>query len=103
MQLTLQYFDGCQGWTVARDRLVVALDRVGLGAEAIAYEKVESLADARRLAFTGSPTILVNGTDPFAPPDAVAALACRVYQNAAGPDQAPSVEQLVDALTRGRG
>ena len=103
MQITLQYFDGCHGWTIARDRLVVALNRVGLGAEAIAYQKVESLADARRLAFTGSPTILVNGADPFAPPDVVPALACRVYQNAAGADQAPTVDQLVDALTRGGG
>lgn len=41
----------------------------------------------------GSPAILVEGTDPFAPPGAVPSLSCRLYRAADGtvsglPDEA---------------
>ncbi|MEU4272848.1 hypothetical protein [Streptomyces sp. NPDC026092] len=32
----------------------------------------------------GSPTILIDGTDPFAPPGAVPSLSCRLYRNPDG-------------------
>jgi hypothetical protein len=47
----------------------------------------------------GSPTILVDGVDPFAGPGAAASLSCRLYRNSEGrADGAPSVRQLRRAI-----
>lgn len=96
--MTLLYLDGCQGSDVARDRLMAATRLVGLDETVISYQRVDNMTDAERWGFTGSPTILVDGHDPFAPAEHRIALACRVYQTDAGGDQAPSVAELVAAL-----
>jgi hypothetical protein len=44
--------------------------------------------------FTGSPTLLIEGTDPFARPGAPVALACRTYPTPSGLAGAPTIEQL---------
>ncbi|WP_143659120.1 alkylmercury lyase [Streptomyces sp. SA15] len=61
--------------------------------------------EAARTGMHGSPTLLINGNDPFAPPDADAGVSCRIYRDADGRTSgAPSIEQLADALKRaGRG
>ena len=47
----------------------------------------------------GSPTILVDGVDPFGAPGAAASLSCRLYRNSEGhADGAPSVGQLRQAI-----
>jgi len=47
----------------------------------------------------GSPTLLIDGVDPFGPPDQRPSLSCRLYRDAAGrPAGAPSVEALRQAL-----
>jgi hypothetical protein len=48
---------------------------------------------------TGSPTLLVDGVDPFAVPGAAANLTCRLYRDETGDASgAPSVAQLRHAL-----
>ncbi len=64
----------------------------------MAYLKVETPQDAERLGFRGSPTILVDGRDPFADRDAPVGLSCRVYQTDAGLAGSPTAEQIVTAL-----
>ncbi len=54
--------------------------------------------DAKQWRFHGSPTVLVDGRDPFAAPDAAVGLSCRLYQTDDGPAGAPSVEQLTAVL-----
>jgi hypothetical protein len=54
-------------------------------------------AEAAR--FPGSPTVLVNGRDPFADPAAPVGLSCRVYGTADGLAGAPTVEQLLAVLS----
>ena len=53
-------------------------------------------AAAARHGMHGSPTLLVNGTDPFAMEDAPADFSCRLYQGQDG--GAPSVAALCEAL-----
>ena len=53
-------------------------------------------ADAAR--FRGSPTILVNGRDPFAGGDQTFGLSCRLYQTPHGPAGSPTIDQLRGAL-----
>ncbi len=60
--------------------------------------EVHSAEEAERLGLRGSPTVLVDGHDPFSDPGATAGLACRIYRSAAGADGAPSVEDLVAVL-----
>ena len=55
---------------------------------------------ARLRGFVGSPTILLDGVDPFGPPDAPAGLACRLYPTANGLQGVPSLRDLRQALKR---
>jgi hypothetical protein len=64
----------------------------------LTFQRVETPEEAERLAFRGSPTILVNGVDPFAEPGTPIGLACRVYRTPAGGDGAPTLSQLTEAL-----
>jgi hypothetical protein len=99
MDVTLQYFDSCPNWRIADQRLHEALGRLGRQDVAVHYERVETPEDAASVGFGGSPTILVDNRDPFGGGhEPVAALSCRVYRTEAGPEQAPTVEQLVAAL-----
>ena len=61
---------------------------------------IASQDEAQRRGFTGSPTILLNGFDPFARPDAAVALSCRLYPTPAGLRGVPALEDLRRALTR---
>ncbi|HET8598750.1 MAG TPA: thioredoxin family protein [Segeticoccus sp.] len=98
MAVQLLYFDGCPHWTLAEERLRSALARVGR-ADEIEHVLVATPEDAERLGFVGSPTILVDGCDPFATGADQPALACRVFSTASGSQGSPTVEQLVEALS----
>ena len=54
--------------------------------------------DAERLRFRGSPTVLINGSDPFARESDPVGLSCRVFRTPGGLKGAPTVEMLVDVL-----
>ena len=97
VDVTVLYFAGCPSWQTALERVHAAAEqadvRVGLSVVA-----VETQQDADRLGFTGSPTILIGGQDPFAAPGMVPTLACRVYPTPDGLAGSPTVDQLVTAL-----
>jgi hypothetical protein len=58
---------------------------------------------ARQHGMTGSPTLLVDGADPFAQPGQQFSLSCRLYLGDDGrPGPAPSAEQLRTALDAGQ-
>lgn len=98
MDVRLLYFDGCPNWQETDDRLRQALELEGLDLTP-AHVKVETPEDAERLSFRGSPTVLVNGEDPFADASAPVGLSCRVFQTPEGLRGAPTVEQLRSVLT----
>ncbi|MBT2455000.1 hypothetical protein [Streptomyces sp. ISL-86] len=61
--------------------------------------EVREEADAVRWGMTGSPTILLDGIDPFAVVGAVPSLSCRTYRDRDGKgDGAPSLAALSKAL-----
>ena len=96
MDITLQYFDECPNWRVAKARLRQALGELGLAGQPIRRQRVETPEEAAAVGFGGSPTILIDGVDPFAERAGPAGFACRVY----GGDAAPTVPQLRAALAR---
>jgi hypothetical protein len=96
MDITLLYFDDCPNWRVADERLAeIAAERADLK---VTRHLVETLEEAERVGFHGSPSILVDGVDVFAEPDAGVGLSCRVYRTPDGLAGAPTVEQLRAAL-----
>jgi hypothetical protein len=58
MNVTLQYIDGCPNWRTTYDRLREALRAEGMADIEPVLDRVESVEDAERLRFAGSPTIL---------------------------------------------
>lgn len=94
----LLYFEGCPNWREAELRLRVALRQAGLAEDVLTLQQVGSPEQAERLRFRGSPTVLINGVDPFADPDGSVGLACRLYRAASGLEGSPSVIELVAAL-----
>lgn len=98
MEIVLQYFDGCPNWRVAQERLdVIAAERPDI---MVTRQPVETFDQAERFGFRGSPSILVDGFDPFADPDAGVGLSCRIYQTPDGPAGAPTIDQLRAAVER---
>jgi hypothetical protein len=97
MKVELLYFDSCPNWTVTEQRLRTALDLVGIPA-GIEHCEVETSEEAKYLEFAGSPSIRIDGKDPFHSDSAVFGLACRIYSTPSGPAGGPTLEQLVEAL-----
>lgn len=96
MDVSLLYFDTCPNWKVAHRRLAaIAADKPEV---VVTRHRVETVEEAERLGFHGSPSILVEGVDVFAEPDAGVGLSCRVYRTPDGPAGAPTMEQLRAAL-----
>lgn len=94
VEVTLRYFGSCPNWQTTAARLRAALDSTGHANTVVRHEKVETSNDAERLGFVGSPTILVDGQDPFLSPGTPVGLACRVYRTPKGLRGSPTVEQL---------
>ena len=99
VHVQLLYFEGCPHRIVAEERLRSALATIGRHDQAVEHVLVESPEDAERLGFIGSPTILVDGRDPFARGTEQPALACRVFTTPDGLAGAPTVGQLVEVLS----
>jgi hypothetical protein len=97
MDITLQYFDSCPNWKIADQRVRTVIADHGLDAD-VEYQLVESPEDAEKYRFHGSPTLLIDGVDPFATEDTKVGFACRVYHTEAGTAEAPSVQQIAQAL-----
>jgi Alkylmercury lyase len=86
-----------RGLTLAR--LCAALDRVGLADVVLTERVIDDPAEAIAAGMHGSPTILVDGHDPFAESRTEPSVSCRLFRTPNGYDGAPSIEALVVALT----
>jgi hypothetical protein len=75
VEIELLWFPGCPNWQETDRRLREALALAGADAEVVLVE-VSTPDDADRLRFRGSPTVLVDGTDPFADDHAPVGPAC---------------------------
>ena len=90
MDVALLYFAGCPSWKVADERLrAIAAERPDI---TVRHHRVDTVEEAGRVGFHGSPSILVDGVDVFA--GAGVGLSCLLYQTPDGPAGAPIVEQL---------
>ena len=96
VKVELLYVEGCPGFEelVPRVRALVA------GRAEVELASVDSLAEAERLGFLGSPTLRVNGKD--VDPDAAGrtdfGITCRLYRTRDGRVHAPPDEWIQAAL-----
>lgn len=95
--IDLLYIAGCPNLPIARQRLQEAITRSGVGV-AVHEREINDPLDVESFGMRGSPTILVDGRDAVAG-EASASMSCRLYCTETGLDGAPTVEQLVKALT----
>lgn len=101
MRITVLTVPDCPNAPVVRERIEVALAGREVPVELV---EVNDEEQAARWAMTGSPTVLVDGIDPFAVPGAAPSVSCRLYRSAEGSvDGAPSVPDLRRALEAGTG
>ena len=98
MDVEVRFIEGCPSLPVVRQRLRHALDAVGRAGVNVRLRVVHTDAEAEELGFTGSPTILINGADPFAHSHTLVGLSCRLYRSAQGTTGPPNIEQLTTAL-----
>lgn len=100
MDVELLVVPGCPNAEPATRLLRTALTEVGLGDTPVRTTVVDSEPAAHRRGFLGSPTILLDGEDPFAEPGSRPALACRLYATPTGPAGLPPLPDLRAALER---
>ncbi|MEV7234192.1 thioredoxin family protein [Streptomyces sp. NPDC051020] len=98
MDIELLYFGGCPNWHLAQEHLAQALAITGNPGHHVSLLAVETDEQAQALRFPGSPTIRVNGRDPFPAATETYGLTCRVYTTPQGLAGAPAVDELVRAL-----
>ena len=89
----------CPNGAAALDLTLAALEELDVPAS-VTTTVIESDEQAQARGFTGSPTFLVNGLDPFAVPGAAVGVACRLYRTPTGLAGVPSLDELREALRR---
>ncbi|HEX6524954.1 MAG TPA: thioredoxin family protein [Streptosporangiaceae bacterium] len=97
MRLEILHVPDCPGAPILEHRLAEVLADNPV-AQVVQHE-ITTQEEAERTGMTGSPTLLVDGTDPFARPGQQPGISCRLYRDADGrPGPAPSVTQLHGVL-----
>lgn len=93
MRIEVLTIPGCPNGPVLTQRLATVL---GDDPEVpVVRRSVTDPEEAARRGMRGSPTLLIDGRDPFADPDTPPSLSCRLYWAPDGSQQgAPSVEDL---------
>jgi hypothetical protein len=95
MELTLLTVPACPNAAAFEERLAAAL--AGHPDTVVRRREVADEREAAEAGMHGSPTLLVDGVDPFAAPGQPPSLSCRLYRDATG--RADGVPPL-DALRR---
>ena len=97
MRVQVLHVPGCPNAAVLTDRLL----RLAVGPASIERHLVPDLETAATLGMNGSPTLLIDGVDPFGRPGLRPSLSCRLYPDENGSlSGAPSVTQLRQVLPR---
>ena len=99
MDVSLLYFDGCPNHDATLTLLQGLLADAGWDGE-LELINVESQERAEELSFRGSPTVLIDGVDPFLDADAPVGLSCRIYATDEGYRGTPPEPDLRTAIAR---
>lgn len=95
MRVQLLYFEDCPNWRLLERRLGALAAEAGIDVERV---RIETDDEARSMGFHGSPSLHVDGRDPFPSEGAPVSLTCRVYPTSSGLEGSPTVSQLREVL-----
>jgi hypothetical protein len=99
MHIEILHVPDCPHLGLARSRLSIALERAGTAASV--YEIcVTSPKLADELGMHGSPTITINGSDPFDHDQGEGSISCRLYRAGSRIAGAPGVAELIEVISR---
>jgi len=99
MHLTVLAVPDCPNVPVLDDRLAAVLG--GRAGVSVSHELISNERDAASWGMHGSPTLLIDGVDPFGQPGQPTGMSCRLYRDDDGQATgAPSVGQLRQAIER---
>lgn len=88
----------CPNRVLVLERLAEAVIAAGVPDVVVSERVVDDAGEAAVVGMHGSPTVLLNGGDPFAEPGSGPSLSCRLYVTDTGLAGAPTVRELVAAL-----
>lgn len=95
MRVELLVVPDCPNEAPTHERLRLALDDAGRFDTSIIVHTVTEDVLGSVPAFAGSPTVLIDGVDPFAGQATQAAtLSCRIYRSTGEVSGAPSLDEL---------
>ena len=99
MKIEMLYFDGCPSHEALLPRLREMVAELDAGAR-IELRHIETLDEAERERFLGSPTVRIDGADiePGAADRTDFGLKCRLYRSADGASGLPPEQWLRDAI-----
>jgi hypothetical protein len=99
MHLTVLAVPDCPNAPVLEERLADVVD--GRAGVSVSLEVISDEAAAARWGMHGSPTLLIDGADPFAEPGQPPSMSCRLYRDDHGKTGgAPPVGQLHRLIDR---
>ena len=90
----------CPNHPIAVARIVQATVAAGVTDAEIVERVITNNTNAEALGMHGSPTILIDGCDPFDNAGTRPSMSCRLYRTAAGLEGSPSVAELIAEVTR---
>lgn len=100
MNVTLLYFPDCPHWQLADERLAaIAASEPDV---TVVRTVIDTDEAATAVGFSGSPTVHIDGVDPFDDVAAPVGLSCRLYPTPDGYAGSPTIDQLRDAISRAR-
>jgi hypothetical protein len=100
MEVSLLYFDGCPNHNDTLALLDALLQEASWNGT-VQLVNVGSPEQAEELDFRGSPTVLIDGVDPFLDHDAPTGLTCRIYSTDSGFQGTPPEQQLRTEIESG--
>lgn len=99
MRLQILSVPDCPNTSLLDGRLTEAIATLGLDL-AVEHVTVADEAHARASGMNGSPTLLLDGVDPFAAPGVEPSVSCRLYPaDGGGIDGAPSIAAIAERLS----
>lgn len=99
MRIELLHIEDCPNTAKALEQVKAALAALGHSDVPVHTRHIRSPADTVGTGFAGSPTITADGVDIFPDGAPSSDLACRIYPTPNGYAGAPTVDQVMEALT----
>lgn len=100
MRIELLHIDDCPNTEKALQQVQAALAALGRQDVPVHLRRIKTAADTAGTGFAGSPTITADGADIFPAGVPTTDLACRIYATPSGLAGVPTVDQVMEALTK---